>query len=147
MAFAGVFITWGFANISLLDEREQATLLYGSGVSSESMPAAPATSATSAPANPGNKQVILSIAASAPIYFTVGPNAVAPASPPANVTNGSAARYYDPTSGPLDIVVNGSDKMAWRFGMSFFTQAAAAVSEVASRPAPESARRNGCFYV
>jgi hypothetical protein len=113
MSLSGVHITWGFANVSLNSQQGQATLLYGSGTSSEAM-ATTAASATSAPTNAaGNQQPILSIAASAPIFFTVGKNASAPASPPANVINGNAVRYYDPSTGPLDFVVNGGDKMAW----------------------------------
>jgi hypothetical protein len=114
MALAGVFITWGHATISLVNQPGQATLLRSSGVSSEAM-ASTAVSAISAPGNPGGAQAVLSIAASAPIFFTVGNNASVPTSPPANVINGTAVRYYDPASGPLDIVVNGGDKMAWIF--------------------------------
>lgn len=113
MALAGVFITWGYANEALVTQQGQATLLQGSGTSSEAM-ASTAASASSAPTNAaGNQQPVLSVAASAPIFFLVGKNVTPPTSPPANVANGIAARYYDPASGPLDIVVNGGDKMAW----------------------------------
>jgi hypothetical protein len=104
MALAGVFITWGFAAQGIPAQQGQATLLTKSGQSSESM-AASATSATSA------NGTVLSIAASAPIYFVVGPNAVPPTSPP--TTGQAPARYYDPSTGPLDIIVKGGDKMAW----------------------------------
>jgi hypothetical protein len=105
MALAGVFITWGYSGLSLFNQTGQATLL-GPAVSSELM-ATSAASATSAPTNEGEAlQPILSISASAPIYYVVGPNADAtkPAQP---------RRYYDPASGPLDIVVNGGDHMSW----------------------------------
>jgi hypothetical protein len=104
MALAGVFITWGFAAQGIPVLQPQATLLSRSGQSSEAM-ASSATSVTSANGS------VLSIAASAPIYFVVGPNAVPPTSPP--TTGQPAARYYDPSTGPLDIIVKGGDKMAW----------------------------------
>ena len=114
MALSGVHITWGFANEALVTQQGQATLLYRSGTSSEAM-ATGAVSVTSAPTNAGaTQQAILSIAASAPIFFVVGKSPTAPTSPPANVINAdSAVRYYDPSTGPLDIVVAGGDKMAW----------------------------------
>ena len=112
MALSGVFITWGYANISLVNQQGQATLLYSSGISSEAM-ASTAVSATSAPISADGKAV-LSIAASAPIFFMVGKNVTTPTSPPANVASGGpAVRYYDPSTGPLDMVVNGGDKIAW----------------------------------
>jgi hypothetical protein len=110
MALAGVFITWGFASQGIPAQQGQATLLSESGQFSEAM-ASSATSTTSAPVNPNVPGVVLSIAASAPIFFVVGPNAVPPTAPP--TTGQPAARYYDPATGPLDIIVKGADKMAW----------------------------------
>jgi hypothetical protein len=113
MAIAGVFITWGFANITLTNQQSNATLLYRSGESSEAM-ASPTVSVSMAPGDGISiQQAVLSIAAAAPIYFIVGKNATQPTSPPANVIGGAAARYYDPSFGPIDIVVNAGDKMAW----------------------------------
>lgn len=118
MALTGVFITWGLPALALVvrplvpPSSSSATLLSESGVTCEAM-ATSATSATSAPSDPtGNARPTLSIAASAPIYFTVGPSATAPTSPPATTP---AARYYDPSTGPLDILVTVADKMAWVF--------------------------------
>lgn len=115
MALSGVFITWGFANVGQGTgvKGPAASLLSDSGGASEAM-ATTATSVTSAPTpvNTFNRPV-LSIAASAAIYFTIGSSVVPPTSPPANATSGPAVRYYDPASGPLDILVNPGDKMAW----------------------------------
>lgn len=117
MAISGVFITWGFASEGLLGPQGQATLLAGSGVVSEAM-ATTAVSTTSAPLNASSAAQpttvgapLLSIGASAPIFFTVGPNAAPPTSPP--TTGQPSARYYDPSTGALDIVCKGGDKMAW----------------------------------
>lgn len=117
MAISGVFITWGFASEGLNSLQGQATLLAGSGQTSEAM-ATTAVSATSAPLNASGAAQptlvgapILSIAASAPIFYTVGPSASPPTSPP--TTGQASARYYDPSTGPLDIVCKGGDKMAW----------------------------------
>jgi len=72
LALTGVFITWGYAAVSLFNQWGQATML-GTAVSSELM-ATGATSATSAPSNRGEAlDPILSISASAPIYYVVGP--------------------------------------------------------------------------
>ena len=113
MALAGVFITWGFCSISQLSPAT-STLLGDSGKASEAM-ATTATSASSAPTPSSNQlyRPVLSIAASAPIYFTVGPSVTPPTSPPAIATSGPAVRYYDPSTGPLDILCNSGDKMAW----------------------------------
>lgn len=116
MALAGVFITWSLPRTALLvrplvpPASDSATLLYQSGVTCEAM-ATTTTSATSAPTDPaGIAAPLLSVACSAPIYFVVGPSAVPPTSPPATTPS---ARYYDPASGPLDVLVNAGDKFAW----------------------------------
>jgi hypothetical protein len=53
-----------------------------------------------------NEQALLSISASAPIFYTVGPRP--------NI-NGNAVRYYDPSFGREDIIVNSGDFFAWEF--------------------------------
>lgn len=100
MALAGVHICFGYANGGPVPQTgPSGTLLPYSAKSSQTM-ASPATSTISAPIG----QPLLSISASAPIFYAVGPNP--------DATNGPR-RYYDPTFGREDILVNVGDKFAW----------------------------------
>jgi hypothetical protein len=56
----------------------------------------------------GIEQPLLSISASAPIFYAVGPNP-----DPTGVTG--PRRYMDPSFGREDIFVDASDKFAWVF--------------------------------
>lgn len=101
MALTGVHITFGYSsNIA----RDGNTLPF-SATSSQTM-AAPAVSTISAPPNIGT---LLSISASAAIFYVTGPNATV-----AQVTDGATPRrYMDPQFGREDIFVNPGDKFAW----------------------------------
>jgi hypothetical protein len=103
MPLSGVHICWGFVSAA-----GGPVSLLGNETSSELM-ASPTTSSTSAPNNSGS-QPVLSVSASAPIYYAVD------AAPDASKTVGSgssARRYYDPAFGREDIFVNAGDKFAW----------------------------------
>jgi hypothetical protein len=52
-------------------------------------------------------QALLSISASAPIFYAVGPDP--------DIT-GPDVRYYDPALGREDIIVNSGDFFAWGYG-------------------------------
>lgn len=64
-----------------------------------------ASAGTSNP-NPNNATTLLSISASAPIFYAVGPNP--------DATNG-LRRYMDPANGRADLFVEPGDKVAWIF--------------------------------
>jgi hypothetical protein len=101
MALAGVHITFGGSNV--LSSGGDTLPFVAS--SSETM-AAPALSTKTAPPIQG---ALLSISASASIYYVTGPNATL-----AQVTDGvTPRRYMDPTFGREDIFVNPGDKFAW----------------------------------
>jgi hypothetical protein len=105
MALSGVHITFGYSNSG------GSELPYGA-TASETMAAA-TTSTVVAPSAPGpalhldrntTYLPLLSISASAAIFYATGPNPDASASP---------RRYMDPTFGREDIFVNPGDKFAW----------------------------------
>lgn len=81
-------------------------VLRGSASSSQTMASAGTNSASAPGAAGSSLQPILTISASAPIYFAVG------ASPDA--TNGPRS-YLDPANGGLDLFVKAGDKVAWAF--------------------------------
>jgi hypothetical protein len=93
MALAGVHIAFGSLRISA-----GGALLFSADLS-QTM-ASPATSS----ANPDTGTSVLSISASAPIFYAVGPTP--------DATNGPR-RYMDPAFGREDVFVNPGDKMAW----------------------------------
>jgi hypothetical protein len=104
MALSGVHITFGYSNSGGSELPYTAT-------SSELMAAA-TTSTVFAPSPPAPRSVdrnttylpLLSISASAAIFYAVGPNP--------DSTNGPL-RYMDPAFGREDIFVNPGDKFAW----------------------------------
>lgn len=102
MALTGVLITWLWASRGL--PFGKGSDLEGDADGSEMMPS-PGVSNTSAPTERGiGLKPILTIAASAPIFYATG------RSPDA--TNGPR-RYFDPSRGNKQIFVNGGDKVAW----------------------------------
>jgi hypothetical protein len=71
------------------------------------------TSSAVSKSNPSTAASLLSISASAAIYFITGPNLSL-----SMLTDGvTPARYYDPSVGgqPENIIVNGGDQVAWAF--------------------------------
>lgn len=113
MALAGVHIAFGTAGIAVLNGVGE-TVLLGACIFSQTM-ANPATSGIIAPTISGTNgiiQPVLSISASAPIYYITGPQAVLPASPNPPIV---PCRYYDPSFGREDIFVNAGDLFAWIF--------------------------------
>lgn len=97
MSLSGVHIAFGTAT-----EANVTPGLLSSTLASQTMASA-GTATVVAPIVQGG-QPVLSIAASAPIFFATGPLP--------DATNGPR-RYYDPATGPLDIFVNSGDKFAW----------------------------------
>lgn len=103
MPLAGVHITFGYANTGI-SVTSGPTLLPYNATSSQLM-ATGATSTVSAPL--GSSKVLLSIDASAAIYYATGPV------PDASGSGSYPRRYMDPTFGPRDIFVNPGDFFAW----------------------------------
>lgn len=102
MALAGVHIAFGAA-ISVGQFNLGQTLLPFHCLASQTMASA-GTSTISAPGKVD--QAVLSISASAPIFYAVGPNPNAGVNP---------RRYMDPSFGREDIYVNPGDFFAWLF--------------------------------
>jgi hypothetical protein len=100
MALSGVHITFSDTARGLV---QGPALLPYRAIGSEMM-TEPGISSVMAVAH-GIAQQLLSISASAPIIYAVGP---AP-----NVTNDG--RYMDPSLGREDIFCDGGDKFAWTF--------------------------------
>lgn len=100
MALIGVHIAYG---TMLPDFSGQITLLYTCTTSATMTSAG--TASIIAPGDPGF-QCVLSINASAPIFYAVGhsPNA-----------NSSPRRYYDPQFGREDIFVDAETRFSWVF--------------------------------
>ncbi len=105
MALSGVHITFGYSNSGgseLPYVAVSSETISGAGTSTISAPAAPV------PASHVDRNTtylpLLSISASAAIFYAVGPNP--------DSTNGPL-RYMDPTFGREDIFVNPGDKFAW----------------------------------
>lgn len=103
MALSGVHITFGYSDSG-------GTALPYQAISSQTMTIG-ATSTISAPPPPApglDRNTVylplLSISASAAIFYAVGTNP--------DATNGPR-RYMDPTFGREDIFVNAGDKFAW----------------------------------
>lgn len=105
MALSGVHIAFGYCLPGSVGQNQPVTLLYNA-VSSQDM----TTAATSTIAAPGASSVqpTLSISASAPIFYAVGPN-------PDSSGVTTPRRYMDPANGREDIFVNAGDKFAWVF--------------------------------
>ena len=101
MALSGVHICFGSSAIGLSTSQAQSTLPF-KAASSQTM-AAGGTSTISAP-SAANGQPLLSISASAAIFYATGPSP--------DATNGPR-RYYDPSFGREDIFVNSGDFFAW----------------------------------
>lgn len=116
MALSGVHIAWGLASPGAVNQAGQSTLPSANPLDGETM-AASAVSASSAPTVPGgSSQPLLSISASAAIYYVTGPGVTV--AQLANASTGRVAcRYYDPTQSPgrEDIFVNSKDFFAWVF--------------------------------
>jgi len=89
------------------DSRLAAPVLRGQLSASQTMASA-GTSNIAAPGVAGvmgsGYRTILSISASAPIFFAVGPTP--------NATTGPR-RYMDPANGGVDVFVNAGDVVAW----------------------------------
>lgn len=97
MALTGVHLEFGASSVGNYGE---STLQYALAMT-QSM----ASAGTSNP-NPNNSTTLLSISASAPIFYAVGPTP--------DATNGPR-RYMDPANGRADLFVNPGDKVAWIF--------------------------------
>jgi hypothetical protein len=108
MALSGVHIAFGQSAFGLQTTVGQPTLPYACFVS-QTMASA-GTSTINAPSLTGVDgvvlQTLLSISASAPIFYATGPNPNA---------SGTQRRYMDPAFGREDIFVNGGDYFAWVF--------------------------------
>lgn len=101
MALTGVHITFGYSSNSASSPNLGGNTLPFQATASETMASA-GTSTISAPSNTG---ALLSISASAAIFYVTGPD------PDTNV---GPLRYYDPSfSSREDIFVNPGDKFAW----------------------------------
>lgn len=101
MALAGVHLCIGSYSNGSPQSLAEAVLPVGAA-SSQTMASA-GTSTVSAPATP--PQSLLSISASAAIFYATGPAPNAAQSP---------RRYYDPASGQReDIFINAGDFVAW----------------------------------
>lgn len=102
MALVGVHIAFGSAVGLQNGLFGQSTLPYLC-TTSETM----SSGGTSTVSCPGTyEQGVLSISASAPIYYSTGPNPD---------INGLEVRYMDPQFGREDIIVNSGDFFAWEF--------------------------------
>jgi hypothetical protein len=106
MPLSGVHIEFGVGSDGD-DSRLGKPVLRGVVSAAQTMATA-GTSTIAAPGVPGvagnGYTPLLSISASAPIYFAVGPIP--------DATNG-ARRYMDPANGGVDVFVNPGDKVAW----------------------------------
>jgi hypothetical protein len=107
MALAGVHLEFSVGSDG--DDTRLGIPVLRSGVVSGAQTMA--TAGTSTIAAPGVAGVagngytpLLSISASAPIFFAVGPTP--------DATNG-ARRYMDPANGGIDVFVNPGDRVAW----------------------------------
>lgn len=100
MALVGVHIAYGSM---LPDFNGQVTLLYTCTISQTMT--SPGTSSIFSPGDTGF-QSVLSISASAPIFYSVGANPNSSVSP---------RRYYDPSFGREDIFVDAETRFAWVF--------------------------------
>jgi hypothetical protein len=105
MSLTGVHIAFGSAIGLSHALTGQPTLPYLLS-SSQTMSSA-GTSTISAPGNVNTEQALLSISASAPIYYCTGPLSTLNINGP--------TRYMDPSFGREDIVVNSGDYFAWEF--------------------------------
>lgn len=116
MALTGVHICFGSTSIGLYNGLGQSTL-PGSLGQSQTMTTT-AVSKIAAPSFPGasGQQPLLSISASAAIYYATGP-AVTVASLTEDANGIASKRYYDPTlgGGREDVFVNPGDLFAWAF--------------------------------
>jgi hypothetical protein len=106
MPLSGVHLEFGVGSDGD-DTRLGVPVLRSVNAASQTMASA-GTSTVAAPGVAGvsgnGYRPILSISASAPIYFAVGPTP--------DATNG-ARRYMDPANGSVDVFVNPGDKVAW----------------------------------
>lgn len=105
MALTGVHIAFGSAIGLQHALTGQPTLPYL--LSSSQTMASAGTSSVFASGNVNTEQALLSISASAPIFYTTGPLAT--------ININGATRYMDPSFGREDIVVNSGDYFAWEF--------------------------------
>lgn len=105
MAISGVHICFGFCNVGLVNGLSQSTL-PGAATSSQTMANAGTSTVAAAQSNAGAGPPMVSISASAAIFYATGP-----------IPDASGAsyprRYYDPSFGREDIFVNPGDKFAW----------------------------------
>jgi hypothetical protein len=106
MALAGVHIEFGAACDG--DDTRLGVPVLRSVIAASQTMATAGTSTIVVPGVPGvagnGYRPILSISASSPIVFAVGPTP--------DATNG-ARRYMDPANGGVDVFVNPGDKVAW----------------------------------
>jgi hypothetical protein len=107
MALTGVHVVFGYVTATVGDRSVGPSLPFNA-TASATMTSAGTASVAAADNKPGQRPV-LSISASAPIFYATGPNP-----DPAN----GPRRYFDPSAsvgGREDIFVNGGDKVAWQF--------------------------------
>jgi hypothetical protein len=106
MPLSGVHLEFGVASDG--DDTRLGVPVLRSAIAACQTMAAAGTSTIVAPGVAGvsgnGYRTILSINASAPIYFAVGPTP--------DATNGPR-RYMDPANGSVDVFVNPGDKVAW----------------------------------
>jgi hypothetical protein len=106
MALAGVHIEFGTGSSG--DDSELAAPVLRSVIAASQTMATAGTSTIAAPGVAGvagnGYTPLLSLSASAPIFFAVGPTP--------DATNG-ARRYMDPANGGVDVFVNPGDFIAW----------------------------------
>jgi hypothetical protein len=106
MALKGVHIEIGVGSDG--DDTRLGVPVLRSAIAACQTMASAGTSTIAAPGVAGvsgnGYRPILSISASAPIYFAVGPTP--------DATNG-ARRYMDPANGSVDVFVNPGDFIAW----------------------------------
>ncbi|WFU26315.1 hypothetical protein QA649_08935 [Bradyrhizobium sp. CB1717] len=116
MALTGVHIEFGYGSVGAVGAGANAkglgpAALLGSETASQTMATAQASTARAPQSRPGNFQPLISIWASAPIFFVIGQNATL-----AQVTDGvTPRRFYDPSFGRQDMFVNDGDNIAWAF--------------------------------
>jgi hypothetical protein len=102
MPLTGVHIEFGVSSDG--DDTRLGVPVLRSAIAACQTMASAGTSTIVATGSGNGYRPILSISASAPIYFAVGPTP--------DATNG-ARRYMDPANGSVDVFVNPGDVVAW----------------------------------
>lgn len=106
MAFSGVHIAFGYTDDGQMYKNSAMPLPFNAKLS-QSM-SSPTISTIAAPPTIGlGMPPLLSISASAPIFYATGKM------PDASGNGSYPRRYYDPAQGREDIFVDAGDKFAW----------------------------------